>query len=176
MVATRFAVAAHILLLLAANFRAARDAQFEFRGALARSPAPLATSGRLALIVNTNPVVVRRIAGQLARAGLIRVHRGPGGADLARPPEEITLDDVWRAVNAGSARPLVPLHARAPGQDNRPGSRSCGPLAHDILAAAFGDAEAAFRESLGHTTLDTLAQRLTTQEPAREIVKQAISA
>ncbi len=176
MVATRFAVAAHILLLLAANFRAAHDTQFEFRGALARSPVPLATSGRLALIVNTNPVVVRRIAGQLARAGLIRVRRGPGGADLARPPDEITLDDVWRAVNAGSARPLVPLHARAPAQDSRHGGRSCGLSAHEILAGAFSDAETAFRRSLGHSTLDMLAQRLAPQETAREIVKEAISA
>src|SRR6185437_4058162 len=76
MVATRFAVATHILLYLATEGS---------RGA--------STSLRLAWSVNTNPVVVRRIAGQLARAGLIRVRRGPGGAELAREPERITLED-----------------------------------------------------------------------------------
>src|SRR4051794_27958953 len=66
MVATRFAVAIHILLLLACA-----------------RPQDKATSEFLARSVNTNPVVVRRITAQLARAGLIRVRRGPGGAELA---------------------------------------------------------------------------------------------
>jgi DNA-binding IscR family transcriptional regulator len=140
MVATRFAVAAHILLLLARHGRG--------YGAL---PEPPATSARLATIVNTNPVVIRRITGQLARAGLIKVFRGPGGAALARAPEDITLDDVWRAVNAGAARPLVPLHAGKP--SGEPGGRDM----HAVLEGAFASAEAAFRQSLRHTTLDMLA-------------------
>jgi len=142
MVATRFAVAAHILLLLAGSGPERAE-----RPASGGSPA---TSARLAVIVNTNPVVVRRITGQLARAGLIRVYRGPGGAELARPARDITLDDVWGAVNAGSVRPLVPLH---------PASATADPSVRDmqaVLAGAFGQAEAAFRQALGRTTLEGL--------------------
>jgi len=82
MVAASVAVAIHILLLLASD-----------------SLDGPATSLRLAGSVNTNPVVVRRITGLLARAGLIRVRRGPGGAMLARLPSAITLGDVWCAMN-----------------------------------------------------------------------------
>lgn len=142
MVATRFAVAAHILLLLADMGRGQGGPD-----------GPPATSVRLAVVVNTNPVVVRRITGQLAKAGLVRVHRGPGGAVLARAPREITLDDIWDAINAGTGRPLVPLHARpadAPDRNTR---------AHDALAKAFSGAEAAFRAALARVTLESLGSQ-----------------
>lgn len=45
-----------------------------------------ATSLHMAQGVNTNPVVVRRITGLLARAGLVRVKRGLGGAKLMWAP------------------------------------------------------------------------------------------
>ncbi len=54
---------------------------------------------KLAESIGTNPVVVRRIAGQLSRAGLIAVQRGPGGATLARPATAISMRDVWRAIH-----------------------------------------------------------------------------
>ena len=133
MVATRFAVAIHILLLLASG-------QLE-------GPA---TSLRLARSVNTNPVVVRRITGLLARAGLIRVRRGPGGAELARAPRDISLGDVWQAVNPGCARPLLPVHAHP--------DKACvvGRSVHAVLGEAFAAAEAAMQASLCRTTLDSL--------------------
>jgi len=137
MVATRFAVAVHILLLLACS----RDAG-------------KATSQIIARSVNTNPVVVRRITGQLARAGLIRVRRGPGGAELARAPEEISLGDVWRAMNGGPPRPLLPLHA-AP-------DPACpvGREVHSVLGSAFVAAEEAMQQALCRTTLASLVQRM----------------
>ncbi len=139
MVATRFAVATHIMLLLASD-------------AAARTGGP-ATSSRLAVAVNTNPVVVRRITGALARAGLVRVQRGPGGAQLARPAGEITLDDIWHAVHAGHAKPLVPLHARPNGASAQT------ERVRAVLGDTFGGAEAAFRHALAATTLDQLAER-----------------
>lgn len=114
-----------------------------------------ATSNRLAGVVNTNPVVVRRITAQLARAGLLRVHRGRGGAELARPATAITLDDVWTAVNAGADRPLVPLHAGHADRGEKPATDPIAP----VLQAAFADAERAFRGALGQTTLASLARR-----------------
>ena len=138
MVPARFAVATHILVLLAAASGA---------------PAEAATSVWLAARVHTNPVVVRRICGHLTRAGLLRVRRGAGGAELARPPGAITLEDVWLALHAADARPLLPLHAPA-------GDAAGGGATRAVLAGAFAEAEAAFRVGLRGITLHDLAQRL----------------
>ena len=56
------------------------------------------TSDFLASSINTNPVIIRRILGQLSRAGLIRVARGTGGIEVAMPLGDITFLDVYRAV------------------------------------------------------------------------------
>lgn len=132
MVSTRFAVAIHILLLLAS---ARRDC--------------LSTSQVLAASVNTNPVVVRRITGHLARAGLVRVRRGPGGAELTRGAELITLADVWAAVTP-RAGTLLPLHA-GPNQECRIGRE-----VHAILGRSFARAEGAMLDALAGTTLAAL--------------------
>ena len=56
------------------------------------------TSELLASSVNVNPVVIRRLLQQLKKAGIVEVMRGSGGASIKRPIEEITLLDVYRAV------------------------------------------------------------------------------
>ncbi len=56
------------------------------------------TSAFLAGSVNVNPVIIRKTLGQLKAAGLVEVAAGVGGARLARAAEEITLLDVFRAV------------------------------------------------------------------------------
>ncbi len=49
--------------------------------------------------VKTNPVVIRRIIGNLVKYGLVEVQMGTGGGSrLARPPEEITLADIYLAI------------------------------------------------------------------------------
>ncbi len=93
MIATRFAVSLHILILVA------------------RGPTEQSTSARLAWSIGTNPVVVRRLSGLLARAGLITVQRGPGGASLARPASGISLRDVWRAIHPEREK-VLRVHAR----------------------------------------------------------------
>jgi Rrf2 family protein len=58
------------------------------------------SSKMLAGSVNTNPVVIRRILSMLNSAGLIISKAGPtGGAMLSKNSDEITLDQVYRAVN-----------------------------------------------------------------------------
>ena len=56
------------------------------------------TSDFIAGSVGVNPVIIRNILGQLKSAGMVDVAAGIGGATLAKPPEEITLLDVFRAV------------------------------------------------------------------------------
>lgn len=141
MVATRFAVALHILLLLVG------DSEGD------------ATSGRLASSIGTNPVVVRRIAGLLVRAGLISVQRGPGGASLAKPADGITLRDVWQAVHP-QGQPLLRVHART-SQEDPIGRRVPG-----LLRQRFDQAETALLEDMARTTLADLAMGLRRAEGA----------
>jgi len=60
------------------------------------------TSDYIAGSVNTNPVVIRRVLGLLAKAGLVRSVEGAGGGTtLARRVDEITLAEVFQAVERG---------------------------------------------------------------------------
>ena len=68
------------------------------------------TSEFLAESVNVNPVVIRRLLGQLKAAGLIQVQRGSGGASVAKPLEEITFFDVYRAVECIEKAELFHFH------------------------------------------------------------------
>ena len=68
------------------------------------------TSEFLAESVNVNPVVIRRLLGQLKAAGLIQVQRGSGGASVAKPLEKITFLDVYRAVECIEKGELFHFH------------------------------------------------------------------
>ena len=56
------------------------------------------TSAFLSGSLNVNPVIIRNTLGQLKSAGIVKVKAGEGGASLARAAEEITLLDIFRAV------------------------------------------------------------------------------
>ncbi|MDO9708787.1 Rrf2 family transcriptional regulator [Paracraurococcus lichenis] len=135
MIATRFSVALHILLLIASD--SAGDS----------------TSARLAWSIGTNPVVVRRIAGQLSRAGLIAVQRGPGGASLSRPASQITLRDVWRAIHP-ERETLIGVHRKT--------NAECpvGRQVPELLGRRFQQAEIALLADFAGTTLADLAAGL----------------
>lgn len=81
---SRFSVAVHALAMLAAH------------------PDEPHTSREIAGSVATNPVVIRRLLGQLTRAGLVEsTHGAKGGFRLARPASKISLFDAYRAVEEG---------------------------------------------------------------------------
>jgi Rrf2 family protein len=78
---SRFAVAVHVLTLMAWS----EDEPMK--------------SEQMAVSVNTNPVVIRRMLCDLAEYKLVVSQTGAmGGSRLARNPGEITLLDVYRAV------------------------------------------------------------------------------
>lgn len=68
------------------------------------------TSDFLAGSTNVNPVIVRKILGQLKAAGLVDVARGSGGASIARPLDEITFLDIYRAVECVENGELFHFH------------------------------------------------------------------
>ncbi len=78
---SRFTIATHILLCIA---------MFENEQKV--------TSNFLAGSINTNPVIIRNILGLLSSAGIIEIKAGIGGAFLSKPPEKITLLDIFKAV------------------------------------------------------------------------------
>ena len=88
---SRFAVAVHVLTLMA------------------WSDEECLKSDQIAVSVNTNPVVIRRMLCELAGDNLVVSHTGStGGSRLARNPEQITLLDVYRAVESSDAFSLHP--------------------------------------------------------------------
>lgn len=70
------------------------------------------TSEFLASSVEVNPVVIRRILLQLKSAGLVNVQRGTGGTAIARPLEEITFLDIYRAVECVEDGALFHFHEK----------------------------------------------------------------
>lgn len=91
-ISSRFSIAVHILSLLALTNQAH------------------CTSEWIAGSVGTNPVIIRRILGQLKKAGLVNVRAGSGGAYLVRGLETITLLDVYRAVEVVEEGNLFHIH------------------------------------------------------------------
>ncbi|WP_303311626.1 Rrf2 family transcriptional regulator [Hymenobacter sp. BT730] len=93
-ISSRFSVAIHVLSLLA----------------LQQEDDVLLTSERMAGSVNTNPVVIRRILGQLKKAGLVEVRPASGGTFLTRTPADISLLEVYRAVEVVEEGQLFSVH------------------------------------------------------------------
>lgn len=68
------------------------------------------TSDFLAGSTNVNPVIVRKILGQLKAAGLVEVARGSGGAKITKPLSEITFLDIYNAVECVDKGELFHFH------------------------------------------------------------------
>jgi len=80
--------------------------------ALAYNDGKTLNSGLLAESIGANAVTVRKVIGQLAQAGLVDTQPGPkGGAQLAKSPKSITVDDVFDAVGRPA---FVRGHDKAP--------------------------------------------------------------
>lgn len=67
---------------------------------MAGDPDRVRTSADIADHAGTNPVVVRRVLGKLRQAGLLSSEKGhSGGWRLAKPAKDITLADVYLALD-----------------------------------------------------------------------------
>lgn len=65
------------------------------------------TSARIAQSVKTNPAYIRQLMATLKNAGLISNTQGQANASLMKSPVEITMLDVYRAVEGN--KPLLHL-------------------------------------------------------------------
>ena|ERR1700748_2521165 len=128
---TRFATGVHALLLLAVE------------------PDVLQTSEDVARKLNTTPVVIRRVFSLLQQADLVESQKGPsGGSKLARPAKEITLADIYRALDPGDVFHASSVSAAHSGKVN------------EALEQVFKDAQKSLEKELAQTTLSQLAKKL----------------
>ncbi len=92
-ISSRFTIALHILTALEA-----------FKGRF-----PL-TSNFLADSVQVNPVIIRNILLKLKSAGMIQISRGRNNMCLQKSPDEISLLDVYKAIEPLEHDALFAFH------------------------------------------------------------------
>ena len=93
-ISSRFTIATHMLIVLALEGKKQK-----------------LTSDILAGSVGVNPVIIRKTLSQLKNAGMITVARGTGGAEIAKDLKDISLLDVYSAVEClGKSGQLFSFH------------------------------------------------------------------
>ena len=108
------------------------------------------TSDFLASSVNVNPVVIRRLLQQLKKAGIINVKRGSGGAYIEKPLDEITLLDVYNAVECIDNGNLFHFH-------ENPNSRCpVGRNIHSVLDRRLDSIQQAMEREMSSVTLQAI--------------------
>ena len=132
-VSTKFTVAIHILTYVAYVKDSSKN-----------------TSEAIAGSVGTNPVIIRNSMSTLKKAGLIDVKRGPGGIVLKRPLSDITLLDVYRAVETKADDTLFRFHEH-PTPDCPVGEHI-----HDGLDEVLHTIQNHFEEDLASHTLEEI--------------------
>ncbi|PPA69175.1 Rrf2 family transcriptional regulator [Jeotgalibacillus proteolyticus] len=132
---SRYSIAVHILSLIAL------------------SPASC-TSDFIAESVNTNPVIIRRIIGMLKKAGLVHVRPGTGGTYLQKGLDEITLLDVYRAVEVADNGNIFNCH-----EETNPRC-PVGANIESVFRTKMVQAQSAMEQELDHVTLKQLVSEL----------------
>ena len=68
------------------------------------------TSNIIAGSTNVNPVIVRGVLSQLKEAGIVHSRQGASGVTLARPLDQITFYDIYKAVDSVKDEGLFHFH------------------------------------------------------------------
>ncbi|WP_299657953.1 Rrf2 family transcriptional regulator [uncultured Tateyamaria sp.] len=129
-------------------------------------------SERIAKSAATNPAIIRKLYQTLSEAGFIRSTQGPaGGALLQKDAAEISLNDVYRAVDGGD---FFPMHRSVP-------DKSCfvGRNIQKHLKAATDSAVAALENELRTVSIKDLADALeqgATETEIAELVERPFPA
>ena len=135
-ISSRFTVAVHVLALIS----------FDDYGNL--------TSRQIADSVNTNPVVIRRLMTKLKEAEFIDVSQGNSGIELVKPLSDITLFDVYKAVEVVEERELFQIH-----EDT---NIKCvvGANIQMVLEVILENAQTAMESVLKNVTLENIVSKI----------------
>lgn len=125
---TKFSSAIHTLMLIA------------------ESKSPL-TSEQIANSVGTNASYIRKVIGLLKKQGMIESHRGISGFVLKPKPKELTLLQIYQAVNDRKRPRLFDLH------QNPNVQCVVGRYIRPVLTDMFAEIENAFAHTLAGKTL-----------------------
>ena len=139
-ISSRFAVGIHILALIEINKDGVSSSEF------------------LAGSVNTNPAVIRKIMGMLKKAGLINVQPGIAGAELAKNLSDITLLDVYKAVNVVKDKELFSIH-----ESPNPAC-AVGRNIQNAIEPLFFSAQTALEKVLEHVTIEDVVKDIVEKE------------
>lgn len=139
-ISSRFAVGVHILTLIEFN----KDG--------------VSSSEYLAESVNTNPALIRKIIGMLKKAELVEVHPGIAGANLAKKLSEITLLDVYKAVNVVPENELFSVH------ENPNPKCLVGRNIQETIIPILSIAQLAMEKVLGSVTIEDIFEDIVEKE------------
>ena len=138
-ITSRFTVAVHTLLVIY-NFSATTKVTSDF----------------IAASVQVNPVVIRRTLLSLKAAGMVDVKAGSGGASIVKDLGDITLYDVYKAVDSMDGD-MFHFH------ENPNPACPVGRNIHAVLDAHLADAQAAMENELKNVTLLDLTKDLASK-------------
>lgn len=139
-ITSRFTVAVHTLLVIQTYGKTQK-----------------VTSDFIAASVNVNPVVIRRTMQSLKAAGMIEVKAGSGGASIAKDLSEITLYDIYMAVDSVDGD-IFHFH------ENPNPACTVGKNIHFLLDSHLADAQAALENELKKVTLLDLTRELNAKQ------------
>jgi DNA-binding IscR family transcriptional regulator len=139
-ISSRFAVGIHILSLIEINKGGVNSSEY------------------IAGSVNTNPAVIRKIMGMLKNAGLVNVRPGIAGAQLAKDLSEITLLDVYKAVDVVHEQELFSVH------DKPNPACPVGRNIQDTIVPLLSIAQLALEKSLGNVTIEDVVKNIVEKE------------
>ena len=105
------------------------------------------TSDFLSGSTGVNAVIVRGVLGQLRNAGIVETRQGSGGAHLAKALDEITLYDIYKAVDCVDDEGLFHFH------ENPNADCPVGRNIHKAMDDRLQTAQAALENELKSTTL-----------------------
>ena len=105
------------------------------------------TSDFLSGSTGVNAVIVRNVLGQLRKAGIVETRQGSGGAHLAKALDEITLYDIYKAVDCVDDEGLFHFH------ENPNADCPVGRNIHKAMDDRLEAAQAALENELKSTTL-----------------------
>ena len=118
------------------------------------SPKQRVTSALVAQSTNSNPVTVRNIFLKLSESGLLNASAGKnGGVHLARQPQEITLWDIYQAVELEDTERIFNMYE---GNDGCPVGRNFYRVLHPHMVSAAR----AIEKDMEQVTLEALITEL----------------
>lgn len=146
-ISSRLSVGIHILALIEFNKEGVSSSEF------------------LAGSVNTNPTLIRKIMGMLKKAGLIEVQPGIAGAKLARKLSDITMLDIYKAVNVVQEKELFSVH------DHPNPDCPVGRNIQDAIDPLFTAAQLALEKTLENVTLEDVVSDIIHKEKLNNKLK-----